>query len=184
MKKWLIILGVMLWTSCFDDKGNYDYIDLGELTVDGIITDSWYELFANEDTLKIPVEISSSRYANGERPYTYEWKFMSLNNETLDKEDNPIDYTLSREKDLNSVIKLNAGEYFGFFVVTDTILGLQEKVDFFVRLKTKTSEGWMILCEVDGEARLDWVMNMTESEDRVFRDIWKQPVCFHGKGNI
>ena len=173
MKKWLIILGVMLWTSCFDDKGNYDYIDLGELTVDGIITDSWYELFANEDTLKIPVEISSSRYANGERPYTYEWKFMSLNNETLDKEDNPIDYTLSREKDLNSVIKLNAGEYFGFFVVTDTILGLQEKVDFFVRLKTKTSEGWMILCEVDGEARLDWVMNMTESEDRVFRDIWK-----------
>ena len=25
MKKWLFILGVLLWTSCFDDKGNYDY---------------------------------------------------------------------------------------------------------------------------------------------------------------
>lgn len=78
MKKWLIILGVMLWTSCFDDKGNYDYIDLGELTVDGIITDSWYELFANEDTLKIPVEISSSRHANGERPYTYELSLIHI----------------------------------------------------------------------------------------------------------
>ena len=51
MKKWLFILGVLLWTSCFDDKGNYDYIDLGELTVDGIITDQWYELFAYSDTL-------------------------------------------------------------------------------------------------------------------------------------
>ena len=57
MKKWLFILGVLLWTSCFDDKGNYDYIDLGELTVDGIITDQWYELFAYSDTLKIPIEI-------------------------------------------------------------------------------------------------------------------------------
>ena len=34
-----------------------------------------------------------------------------------------------------------AGEYFGFFIVTDTILGLQEKVDFFVRLENDRERG-------------------------------------------
>ena len=144
MKKWLFILGVLLWTSCFDDKGNYDYIDLGELTVDGIITDQWYELFAYSDTLKIPIEIHSTRYTEGEEPYTYEWKFMSQSSQTWDERNEPIDYTVSREKNLAIVPQLTAGEYFGFFIVTDTILGLQEKVDFFVRLRTTVSEGWMI----------------------------------------
>ena len=97
MKKWLFILGVLLWTSCFDDKGNYDYIDLGELTVDGIITDQWYELFAYSDTLKIPIEIHSTRYTEGEEPYTYEWKFMSQSSQTWDERNEPIDYTV-REK--------------------------------------------------------------------------------------
>ena len=65
MKKWLFILGVLLWTSCFDDKGNYDYIDLGELTVDGIITDQWYEFFGYSDTLKIPIQIHSASTIEG-----------------------------------------------------------------------------------------------------------------------
>ena len=173
MKKWLFILGVLLWTSCFDDKGNYDYIDLGELTVDGIITDQWYELFAYSDTLKIPIEIHSTRYTEGEEPYTYEWKFMSQSSQTWDERNEPIDYTVSREKNLAIVPQLTAGEYFGFFIVTDTILGLQEKVDFFVRLRTTVSEGWMILCEEKGEARLDWIMNLTEEEERISRNIWK-----------
>ena len=173
MKKWLFILGVLLWTSCFDDKGNYDYIDLGGLTVDGIITDQWYELFAYSDTLKIPIEIHSTRYTEGEEPYTYEWKFMSQSSQTWDERNEPIDYTVSREKNLAIVPQLTAGEYFGFFIVTDTILGLQEKVDFFVRLRTTVSEGWMILCEEKGEARLDWIMNLTEAEERISRNIWK-----------
>ena len=42
MKKWLIILGVLLSVSCFDDKGNYDDADLGEVTIEGIATDRWY----------------------------------------------------------------------------------------------------------------------------------------------
>ena len=173
MKKWLFVLGVLLWTSCFDDKGNYTYIDLGELTIDGVMTDSRYELFAFSDTLKIPVEIHSTRYLNGEEPYTYEWKVMAQSSQTWDEKAEPIDYTVSREKNLQTILQLKAGDYFGFFIVTDTILGLQEKVDFFIRLRTTVSEGWMILCEESGEARLDWVMNLTEEEDRVSRNIWK-----------
>ena len=172
MKKWLIILGVLLSVSCFDDKGNYDYADLGEVTIEGIATDRWYELFAYSDTLKIPVKITSTRYTNGEEPYTYAWKFTKLNAPTMDEQDNPIDYTISREKNLAYVPAFSAGDYNCFFVVTDTILGLQKKVDFFVRLRTAVSEGWMILCEENGEARLDWVMNLTEKEDRISRNVW------------
>ena len=114
MKKWLFILGVLLWTSCFDDKGNYDYIDLGELTVDGIITDQWYELFAYSDTLKIPIEIHSTRYTEGEEPYTYEWKFMSQSSQTWDERNEPIDYTMSIDSRRVFRFFHCYGYYFGF----------------------------------------------------------------------
>lgn len=54
---------------------------------------------------------------------------------------------VKREKFGYCPCQLTAGEYFRFFIVTDTILGLQEKVDFFVLLRTTVSKGWMILCE-------------------------------------
>lgn len=172
MKTWIIILwGALLLTSCFDDKGNYDYIELGDLTITGIATERWYELFAFSDTLSIPVAIHSSRYTSGEEPYTYQWKLEKATAQTQ-REDSVLDYTVSREKNLKIIPTLEAGEYFGFFIVTDTLLGLQQKVDFFVRLKTSTSEGWMILCEQDGEARLDWIVNLTDSTDRIYHNLW------------
>lgn len=172
IKYWMIMItGILLWTSCFEDKGNYDYVDLGDMTIRGVITDRWYEAFAFSDTLKIPVEVNSTRYLQGEQPYTYAWKLIGLNWETMDG-DIPLDYTLSREKDLDIVLRLKAGEYLGFLLVTDTLLGLQEKVDFYVRLKTQTSEGWMILCEQDGESRLDWIVPTSDTTERISRDIW------------
>lgn len=172
MKRWMLMIwGVLLFTSCYDDKGNYDYVDIGDLTITGIESDRWYELFAFSDTLHISVEIRSTRYVNGEMPYKYEWKLEGANDKTHSG-DTMLDYTLSREKDLHIVPMMNAGDYFGFFIVTDTILGLREKVDFFVRLRTSTSEGWMILCEQDGKARLDWISNVNETEDRIYRDLW------------
>ncbi len=174
MKKWMLILGVLIWTSCFDDKGNYDYIDLGEMTISGIATDRWYEAFAYSDTLNIPVKIESTRYKNGEEPYTYQWKLMKTNDETRDEHDVPFDYIISREKDLKVVPQLVAGDYTGFFIVTDTLLEVQQKVDFYLRLKTPTSEGWMILCEQEGETRLDWIIPLTDTSESIARDIWSK----------
>lgn len=173
MKTWILIIwGAFLLASCFDDKGNYEYTELGEMTVTGINTDEWYEVFAFSDTLDIRVDIQSTRYTNGEEPYTYQWKLETTGDKTH-QGDTVLDYTVSREKNLHIVPTLKAGEYYGFFIVTDTLLGLQEKVDFFVRLKTSTSEGWMVLCEEDGEARLDWIVNLTDSTDRIYRDLWR-----------
>lgn len=180
MRIGIILLSVLLWTSCFDDKGNYDYRDLGEMTIYGIVTDSWYELFAYSDTLYIPVEINSTRYIGGEQPYTYEWKFETSTDETFDG-DVPQNYTVARTKDLKFVPELKAGDYYCFFIVTDTILKLQKKVDFYVRLKTVTSEGWMILCEEDGEARLDWVVSLSDTVDRISRNLWADSEVKLGK---
>ena len=30
-----LLLSIVLFTSCFDDKGNYDYIDINEVTISG-----------------------------------------------------------------------------------------------------------------------------------------------------
>ena len=172
MKQW-IVLGIILGClSCFDDKGNYDYIPMNEIEVSGIPEDTWIEMRTYVDTLRFSPIITNSLYKDGEEPFTYEWKLMGLNSQAADTTGEPIDYTISRTKDLNYPLTEKSGDYCGFFWVRDTITGIAKKQDFYVRLKTSVSEGWMILCDENGEARLDMVSHISETEDEISRNIW------------
>ncbi|MFR4038901.1 MAG: hypothetical protein ACLTZT_14940 [Butyricimonas faecalis] len=56
---------------------------------------------------------------------------MSQSSQTWDERNEPIDYTVSREK--NWLLSRNwQQESISVFIITDAILGLQEKVHFFV----------------------------------------------------
>ena len=171
--KQLIILGIILgcW-SCFEDKGNYDYISMNEIEISGIPEDTWIERRTYVDTLRFQPVITSSLYKEGEEPFTYEWKLMTLNDQSKDTTGAWIDYTIATTKDLNYPLKERSGDYCGFFWVKDTITGVAKKHDFYLRLRTAVSEGWMVLCDVNGEARLDVVSHLSETEDEISRDIW------------
>lgn len=163
-----IVISFVLY-SCFSDLGNYDYKEINEVSISEIKNNEWYELFTYTDTLKINPKITSSLYKGGEEPYKYTWKLVKFNTEIKDnKRDDNI---ISNTKDLNYKLSLPAGNYNGFFFVEDTISGLVTKFDFFVRLKTLVSDGWMILCDDKGRTRLDMVINVSENQDMISRDI-------------
>ena len=49
---------VFLLASCYNDKGNYDYHDIGEIKIAGV--EDQYDVTAFQDTLRITPEITST----------------------------------------------------------------------------------------------------------------------------
>lgn len=173
MRYLIIILILLGCISCFQDKGNYDYRPANEVEISGIPEDVWIEKLTYVDTLRFEPEITSSLYEKGKEPYTYEWKLMGKTAGTTDTTGTLIDYTIARTKNLDYPLTLKSGDYCGFFWVKDTLTGVQKKQDFYLRLRSSVSDGWMVLCDENGEARLDMITYLTEEEEMISRNIWK-----------
>ena len=43
---------------------------------------------------------------------------------------------------------------------------------FQLRVKSMTSEGWMVLCEENGKSRMDIIFNSNENDDLIAHNIW------------
>lgn len=162
-------LMVVLLTACFDDKGNYDYREINDVTIEGISRDKVYELFAYQSTLEITPVIHSTIGDGAD--YEYTWRIVPRNatdeNGTLDK------YVVSHEKNLVYPVQLEDGDYTGFFEVKDPETGVTWIVDFYMQVKSQGSEGWLAVCEDNGRTRLDLIGKNSDGEDVLFADLWK-----------
>lgn len=158
-----------LLTACYDDKGNYDYHDINEVSIEGIDRSKVYELFSYESTLTISPEIQST---GGEgKNYDYTWKIIPRNAATEENADDK--YIVSKEKDLVYPVTLDDGDYTGFFEVKDPETGVTWIEDFYLHVKSKGSEGWIIACNQDGTTRLDLITRDSNGENILFPDLWK-----------
>ena len=61
--------------ACYDDKGSYDYKDVNEVEVDGLVTS--YNLIFKKDTLKITTELKFTKDRLKLDRYGYEWIVVS-----------------------------------------------------------------------------------------------------------
>lgn len=168
------------FTGCYGDLGNYDYKDLNEVTIGGIKEDGFYEVIAHLDTLRIVPELKSS--LEGEKDYAYEWKFIPQGADENVVGDT-VNYVVAETRDLNWPVVGDAGEYRCFYSVTDKETGIRFTQKFFTKISTLTSEGWMVLCDQDGEARLDMIVNAAEHDDKIARDIWSESEYKVGRPN-
>lgn len=176
MKQLLLYLFLsLLATACYDDLGNYKYTELNNVTVDSIHS-QWYEKYTYADTLRIEPVLSLA-LGGTEDHLEFEWKLMPLharyNNDSISLEEQKAGYIIGREKNLAYPLKEKPGDYAGFFYVKDTQTGISYKTDFYVRLRTSVSEGWMILCEEAGKARLDMISYTSENEKLISHNLWK-----------
>ncbi len=177
MKQFLLYLSVLLLASgCYDDLGNYDYTELNNVTVDSIYT-QWYEKYSYADTLNIDPVLTLA-LGGSEDHLKFEWKLMPLhaqyNKDSIPAEVQRAGYIIGREKKLSYPLMEKPGDYAGFFYVKDTLTGISYKTDFYVRLRTAVSEGWMVLCEEAGKARMDVISYTSENEKLVSHNIWKE----------
>lgn len=168
--------------SCYDDKGNYDYHDINEITFENI--DSIYNLLVNVDTLKIdPVlKMSDGDYRDTER-FQYIWSF-ALDMNTKD--------TISTERVLNYPITLEPKDYNLYLKVKDLKTEVQWWKKIIVRVGTAFSKGLMLIGEdengyVDGQ-----MISMGGVDTVLYKDLFKNnglpqlrgPISFFHTGAI
>lgn len=154
---------VFVLSSCYEDLGNYDYTEINEVTIKGL--EDSYELQVG-DNLEITPDLSYTLDENAD-PKDYEFEWYVINNLGVDSERYS---TIGSEMDLVYPVKLKPGTYEGHYKITDKETGVFFKASFDLKVNSVVSEGWMVLGEVDGQARLDmapWI----DGEYQVIRDI-------------
>lgn len=163
---------VFVLTACADDKGNYDYHDINEVTVEGVPSNDVMTKVAFIDHLTIDPKISSSFGIDDEDNYEYTWIILPFG-----KDFNQIDdidaCTFSHSKSIDELVTWSPGDYSVFFKVKDRSNGLTTIRSFKLRVKSTTSEGWLVLCDDGGKPRMDVIFNVSDKEDLIAHDLWQ-----------
>jgi len=149
MKKIQRIIGCLLLaaaSACTEDKGNYDYTPLNDLTVGGIKEEYTVEV---SDRLQIPVTIRAVENFDAGR-YDYLWYAWRVNN-------NAAPDTLSHEKDLDVEVKIGVGEYVMRYVVTDKETGVYYMTQTDLNVINSYSKGVVTLSSVNGNANVTFI---------------------------
>lgn len=169
-----VIAAIMaiLTVSCAEDKGNYDYHDINEVTIEGIKEGETMTKVSFIDRLVIDPQIKSSAGRNNEGDYEYTWKMLPAGVD-FDKIDDLSVTVISKERKIDQLVTWEPGDYSMFFIVKDKENGLCTTASFKLRVKSTTSEGWMVLCDDNGKARMDIIFNVDADNDLIAHNIWQ-----------
>ena len=167
---------VSVSTGCSDDLGNYSYADINEVTVNGsdssefpeLISGQTYDLVAHVDYLRFSPKLQSTLGVS-EDNYEFEWRVMPTggSNDNISEESKVVCTT----RVIDQIVGLAAGKYSCFFNVKDKTTGVTWSTPFYLTVRSITSEGWLVLCDVDNWPRIDVVFNKSATEDIIARDI-------------
>lgn len=143
--KYILFLPVIMlaWTACKKDLGNYDYHAINELSFTGLDTVNGYSVYLG-DTLRMePGVIGSINKVNPD--YTYEWKIDG--NATA----------LSTDENFAEPVSLPPGEYIITLRVKDNDTEVEWLKQVKVTVLTPYYEGYLVLSDVNGASRLDFL---------------------------
>ena len=132
--------------ACTEDKGNYDYTPLNDLSISGI--ESEY-LIERDSQLVIPVTITADEDFQESR-YDYLWYVWRVNN-AADPD------TLSWEKDLNVTISVVPGDYDLRYIVTDKNTDISYTYRTSLTVIDSYSKGVMALSNAGGQADVTFI---------------------------
>lgn len=151
-----ISLGIAM-AGCYKDKGNYDYIDINEVS---ITSDSSAIVVLQQDTLRINVQLKQSMPdAAG---LTYEWVFYAANGTPLERRQ------LGTGKNLTAMISEKPGNYNLDYFVTDKKTGVSFQKRFSISVESAFGEGWMVLEENGGTTDIGLVTR----GKKIFKNIY------------
>lgn len=173
MNKVYIIVAFMCLAlqACFEDKGNYTYSDVNEITIEGILPE--YGCLGNVDSLKITPVVKSALEGviDGNNPnyvFTYQ-AAVKTTGVTSGYQRFLLDS--SYNKDLAIFTNIQPQKYVCWFGVRDKRTGIETRKQFELNISSATSEGWMVLCNDLSTGRVRMDMLTVISEDRIVRAI-------------
>lgn len=161
----LVALLAMAATSClYEDKGNYDYHAINDITIGGIASGQEYPVVSFVDTLRIKPQITCAQ-STDESTLEYQWSVLITEGEQYER-------VIGKEKNLEWPADLKAGKYTGLFKVYDKISGLSWIQSFKIVATTVTSEGYLVLCRQENRPRMDIIHTVDQDRELVGRDIF------------
>ena len=157
----LALLAICLCTGCYDDKGNYDYHEFNEITIEDSGFDTAYILTSFVDTLKISPKLN---FKLGEsKNLTFEWVARSNGI-------NFPEYPIGNERDLVYPVTLPTETYTLFFKVKDTLNTMEYSNATVMQVQDLLTSGWVVLGEnSNGEAQMDMITFSVDT--MVLKDI-------------
>lgn len=179
----VLLLLIFAFSSCFSDKGNYDYKDLILFDIDTVGTGIGTELTAYQfENLKVPISV---KYDGDLKDLKYEWKIYPqrpvYDEETL-KYGDPI--IISNRAVLDTILYVTPDNYYLAFTVHDTNRDIKQFFNVKLNVQTRISKGLCILEESNGHYDLSligsskFIDNMDNNEQNVYYNL------FTGVNNI
>ncbi len=158
--KYIIYLGCIgLLTSCYEDEGNYAYLDINEVVVTGIPETQEIDRL---ETLVINPELEGTLYGSNDENYEYEWKL----NKTV----------ISNEKNLNYEVTNATGNYTLLYTVIDKSNQTKSFTTTKLVVNSSTSsDGILVVSNQHGLADMSYL--------RLDKDNAKFSVMFYNKSH-
>lgn len=133
-KLYVILLLTWLFSSCYDDKGNYDYVEINQLEADSVLADYYMDV---DDTLRIQPVLKGTQY-NDDTRFDFAWE---INRKIV-----------SEEKNLVFGVKPPLGQSLCRFIVTDK--ELKTKMYHFFNLHVSSSTGGDLIMVLSNQKNL------------------------------
>jgi hypothetical protein len=146
----LLILLLLGW-SCSKDEGNYNYNAINELKVTGI--EKTYTAYSGDNFKITPSLNPTMDDGKDANRYTYQWVAIDPTKLVADSKT-----VLATTKDFDGVLKLPPAKYTVYYFIKDSVTGVTwQQPKFELNVVSSIYEGWMVIGDVDGKARLDMV---------------------------
>lgn len=152
-KQALYLVLLLLCVACKKDLGNYNYTELNDINFGGL-SKSYTVLLGEKLQIKPEFKFSKENN-NDEQAFSYQWYAFDINaNLQL-----PADQrkNIAQTRNLDAAIQVPPGNYLLYYSVTDKKTGVVYTITIPLKVETAIYEGWMVLNDVDGVARLDMV---------------------------
>lgn len=143
-------IALFSFTSCYDDLGNYDYSEINEVQVSGLVTGRYVQKYSFTDTYDFKPTVTYTQNKNDDN---YEFKWVAIKSDALTNEQKVFE--LGTEKELNSSVELLSGKYVCYFYVTDKQTKAVWETRFHMIVTSFLEAGWVFLCDVNGVPRID-----------------------------
>lgn len=178
--KWFLLIAIMVaFTSCYEDKGNYDYKELTSLTIDTVNSGIKPEMTAIQfERFRVPVTI---KYAGDKKDLAYEWKIYPQNPQKPDdvsKYDSAV--VLSYQEVFDTVIYEVPGKYKLTLMVTNHTNDTKEYLTIKLNVESALSRGLCVMDEKNGVYDLNMIKtaklqtDLTVADEQIYYQVFSR----------
>ena len=161
----IVSLSVIL-ASCYDDKGNYDYTHLPDITIKTKDTVNVTQLH----TLELPADVNLN--GETETDYEFNWRIWSNNIGGVNEQK-----VIGDTRNLVYKVTDAPGTYTLVLTVRNKITDVKTYKQIHLVISGSITEGWMVLQEKDGKSDFDLIMSPyfsnRVSTDEILRNCYE-----------